>query len=65
MHHLWHGVGVIMYQITLMGKIHDNLSVILAKKQTETLAKYDDYIKERHGIIEYEIFAYAFRLGFN
>ncbi len=46
-----------------MGKNRDNLSDTLTEKQKETLAKYDDCVNEMYGIIEREIFAYAFRLG--
>ena len=33
------------------------------EQQKETLAKYDDCVNEMYGIIEREIFSYAFRLG--
>ena len=46
-----------------MGKNRDNLSDTLTEQQKETLAKYDDCVNEMYGIIEREIFSYAFRLG--
>ena len=49
--------------LNLMGKKRDNLSDTLTDEQKETLAKYDDCVNEMHGIIEREIFSYAFRLG--
>ena len=41
----------------------DSLSDTLTDEQKETLVKYDDCVNEMYGIIEREIFAYAFRLG--
>ena len=35
----------------------------MTAEQRETLAKYDDCVNEMHGIMELEIFSYAFRLG--
>ncbi len=32
-------------------------------EQQETLEKYDDCVNEMYGLIELEIFSYAFRLG--
>ena len=49
--------------IGLMGKNRDKLSDTLTDEQKETLEKYDDCVNEMNGIIEREIFAYAFRLG--
>lgn len=49
--------------LNLMGKNRDNLSDTLTDEQKETLAKYDDCVNEMYGIIEREIFSYAFRLG--
>ena len=49
--------------LNLMGKNRDNLSDTLSEQQKETLAKYDDCVNEMYGIIEREIFSYAFRLG--
>ena len=49
--------------LNLMGKNRDNLSATLTEDQKETLAKYDDCVNEMYGIIEREIFSYAFRLG--
>ena len=46
-----------------MGKNRDTLSATLSKEQKVTLAKYDDCVNERYGLIEREIFAYGFRLG--
>ena len=35
----------------------------MTAEQRETLEKYDDCVNEMYGLIELEIFAYAFRLG--
>ena len=35
----------------------------LTAEQRETLEKYDDCVNEMYGLIELEIFSYAFRLG--
>ena len=53
----------VRHLLTLMGKNRDTLSETLTEEQRETLAKYDDCVNEMYGIIEREIFAYAFRLG--
>lgn len=53
----------VRHLLTLMGKNRDSLSDTLTDEQKETLAKYDDCVNEMYGIIEREIFAYAFRLG--
>ena len=53
----------IKHLLNLMGKNRDDLSDTLTEQQKETLAKYDDCVNEMYGIIEREIFAYAFRLG--
>ena len=49
--------------LELMGQNRDKLCETISDKEKETLAKYDDCINEMNGIIEREIFAYAFRLG--
>ena len=53
----------IKHLLNLMGRNRDSLSDTLTDEQKETLAKYDDCVNEMYGIIEREIFAYAFRLG--
>ena len=53
----------IKHLLKLMGRNRDSLSDTLTDEQKETLAKYDDCVNEMYGIIEREIFAYAFRLG--
>ena len=35
----------------------------MTAEQRETLEKYDDCVNEMYGLIELEIFPYAFRLG--
>ena len=40
-------------------RLHDSLT----EEQRETLEKYDDCVNEMYGLIESEIFSYAFRLG--
>ena len=35
----------------------------MTAEQQETLEKYDDCVNEMYGLIELEIFSYAFRLG--
>ena len=49
--------------LNLMGKNRDDLSTTLTDKQNEILEKYDDCVNEMYGLIELEIFSYAFRLG--
>ena len=49
--------------LNLMGRNRDHLSATLTEEQKETLAKYDDCVNEMYGIIEREIFSYAFKLG--
>lgn len=49
--------------LELMGQNRDKLCKTISDEEKETLAKYDDCINEMNGIIEREIFAYAFRLG--
>ena len=49
--------------IELMGRNRDRLHNSMTAEQRETLAKYDDCVNEMHGIMELEIFSYAFRLG--
>ena len=53
----------IKHLLNLMGRNRDSLSDTLTDEQKETLAKYDDCVNKMYGIIEREIFAYAFRLG--
>ena len=47
----------------LMGRNRDRLQDSTTVEQQETLEKYDDCVNEIHGLIELEIFSYAFRLG--
>ena len=49
--------------LKLMGRNRDRLYDSMTAEQQETLEKYDDCVNEMHGLIELEIFSYAFRLG--
>ena len=49
--------------IKLMGRNRDRLHESMTAEQRETLEKYDDCVNEMYGIIEQEVFKYAFRLG--
>ena len=49
--------------LNLMGRNRDRLHDSLTEEQRETLEKYDDCVNEIYGLIESEIFSYAFRLG--
>lgn len=49
--------------LRLMGRNRDRLHDSMTAEQRETLEKYDDCVNEMHGIIELEIFSYAFQLG--
>ena len=49
--------------LKLMGRNRDRLHDSLTEEQRETLEKYDDCVNEMYGLIESEIFSYAFRLG--
>ncbi len=49
--------------IRLMGRNRDRLHDSMTAEQRETLEKYDDCVNEMYGLIELEIFSYAFRLG--
>ena len=49
--------------LKLMGRNQDRLHDSLTEEQRETLEKYDDCVNEMYGLIESEIFSYAFRLG--
>ena len=49
--------------LNLMGRNRDRLHDSLTEEQRETLEKYDDCANEMYGLIESEIFSYAFRLG--
>ena len=49
--------------LNLMGRNQDRLHDSLAEEQRETLEKYDDCVNEMYGLIESEIFSYAFQLG--
>ena len=49
--------------LNLMGRNRDRLHDSLTEEQRETLEKYDDCVNEMYGLIELEIFSYAFRLG--
>ena len=49
--------------LNLMGRNRDALSSTLTEEQQEALEKYDDCVNEMYGLIEVEIFTYAFRLG--
>lgn len=47
----------------LMGQNHERLNQTLNNEQKETFEKYCDCAFEMHGLIEKEVFIYAFRLG--
>ena len=49
--------------LNLMGRNRDRLQATMTAEQQVLLEKYDDCINEMYGLIETEIFAYAFRLG--
>lgn len=49
--------------LNLMGRNRDRLCETMTDEQREVLEKYDDCINEMYGLIEVEIFTYAFRLG--
>lgn len=49
--------------IRLVEKNRTNLAETLTEAQKEVLEKYDDVVSEMNGILEREIFIYAFRLG--
>ena len=49
--------------LNLMGCNRDRLCETMTDEQREVLEKYDDCVNEMYGLIEVEIFTYAFRLG--
>ena len=49
--------------LNLVGRNRDKLCEDLTEQQKADLAKYDDSVNEMYGIIEQEVFKYAFRLG--
>ncbi len=49
--------------LNLMGRNRDVLSSSMTEEQREVLEKYHDCINEMYGLIEVEVFSYAFRLG--
>lgn len=49
--------------LRLVEKNRTNLIETLTETQKENLQKYDDAVSEMNGILEREIFIYAFRLG--
>ena len=49
--------------LNLMGRNRDRLCETMTDEQREVLEKYDDCVNEIYGLIEVEIFSYAFRLG--
>ena len=49
--------------LKLMGRNRDRLHDSMTAELQETLEKYDDCVNEMYGLIEPEIFSYAFRLG--
>lgn len=49
--------------LNLMGRNRDRLCETMTDEQREVLEKYDDCVNEMYGLIEVEIFSYAFRLG--
>lgn len=53
----------IKHLLDLMGRNRDELTATMTDKQKEILEKYEDCLNEMNGVIEREIFAYAFKLG--
>ena len=49
--------------LVLMGRNRDKLCETMTAEQLVVLEKYDDCVNEMYGLIEVEIFTYAFRLG--
>ena len=49
--------------LNLVGRNRDKLCESMTEQQKADLAKYDDSVNEMYGIIEQEVFKYAFRLG--
>ena len=49
--------------LSLVGRSRDKLCEGMTEQQKAYLAKYDDCVNEMYGIIEQEVFKYAFRLG--
>ena len=49
--------------LRLVEKNKTSLAETLTEAQKEILQKYDDAVSEMNGILEREIFIYAFRLG--
>ena len=49
--------------LNLVGRNRDKLCEGMTEQQKADLAKYDDCVNEMYGIIEQEVFKYAFRLG--
>lgn len=49
--------------LRLIEKNRTSLVETLTEAQKESLQKYDDVVSEMNGILEREIFIYAFRLG--
>lgn len=48
--------------LKLMGRNRDRLHDSMTAEQRETLEEYDDCVNEMNGLIELEIFSYAFRI---
>ena len=49
--------------LALVGRNRDKLCEEMPEQQKADLAKYDDSVNEMYGLIEQEVFKYAFRLG--
>ncbi len=49
--------------LALMAQNREKLCETISNDEKNTLEKYDDCVNEMNGIIEREIFTYAFRLG--
>ena len=49
--------------LNLMGRNRETLSGTLTEEQRVILEKYDDCVNEMYGLIEVEIYTYAFQLG--
>ena len=49
--------------LKLIGRNRDRLHDFMTAEQRETLDNYADCVNEKYGLIELEIFSYAFRLG--
>ena len=57
------GNAEVKRRLSLVGRNRDKLCEGMTEQQKADLAKYDDSVNEMYGIIEQEVFKYAFCLG--